>query len=77
MLDSVKEYLIPKTFSVLVYISSIIHLLCGLAFTGIVIALNENEADSTLAYKTQVDKTCYSRYQDIYDSPLPFISLQY
>ena len=81
MIDSVKEYLIPKTFSVLAYVSSIIHLLCGLAFMGIVIALKEGEAakftcnvaaDSTAAYKTQVDKTCYSRYQQKFNSQLPF-----
>jgi hypothetical protein len=28
--------------------------------------------ESTLIYKTQVDKACYSRYQQNYNSPLPF-----
>ena len=48
---------------------------------GIVIALKTEEAgkftcyvapESTLIYKTQVDKACYSRYQQNYNSPLPF-----
>ena len=52
-----------------------------LVFTGIVIALKESEAgrftcnlasESTATYKTQVDKECYSRYQQNYNSPLPF-----
>ncbi|CAB4025905.1 NACHT, LRR and PYD domains-containing 14-like, partial [Paramuricea clavata] len=47
----------------------------------IVVALKEAEIgkftcyvapESTLIYKTQVDKACYSRYQQNYNSPLPF-----
>jgi hypothetical protein len=50
-------------------------------YTGIVIAFKEGEAgkftcyvspESTLIYKTQVDKACYSRYQQNYNYPLPF-----
>jgi uncharacterized membrane protein len=71
----------PKTFSILEYVPSINHFLSGLIFTGIVIALKAEEAgkftcyvapESTLIYKTQVDKACYSRYQQNYNSPLPF-----
>ena len=81
MMDAVKDYLTPKTFSIWAYAWSIIHCLCGAVFTGIVIALKEGEAgkftcyvapESTLIYKTQVDKACYSKYQQNYNSPLPF-----
>ena len=81
MIDAVKDYLTPKTFSILVYVCSILHFLCGGVFTGIVIALKAEEAgkftcnvapESTVSYKTQVDKACYSRYQQNYNSPLPF-----
>ena len=81
MMDAVKDYLTPKTFSILAYAYSIIHCLCGVVITGIVIALKAEEAgkftcyvapESTLIYKTQVDKACYSRYQQNYNSPLPF-----
>ena len=81
MLDTVKEHLTPKTFGIVAYICSIIRFLCGLAFTGIAIDLKDKEADkftcyvspkSTIIYKTQVDKACFSRYQQDYNAPLPF-----
>ena len=80
-MDSVKDYLTPKTFGILAYVCSIVHFLCGVVITGIAVDLNKGEADnfncnlgpeSTIAYKTQVDKSCYSRYQQEYNSPLPF-----
>ena len=81
MFDTVKEHLTPKTFGIVAYICSIIRFLCGLAFTGIAIDLKDKEADkftcyvsskSTLIYKTQVDKACFTRYQQAYNAPLPF-----
>ena len=63
------------------HVCSIVHFLCGVVITGIAIDLNKGEADkfncnlgpeTTAAYKTQVDKSCYSRYQQEYNSPLPF-----
>ena len=81
MIDTVKDYLTPKTFGILAYVCSIIHVLCGLVFTGIAIALEEGEAEkftcyvppeSTLIYKTQVDKACFTRYQRHYNAPLRF-----
>ena len=68
MMDSVKDYLTPKTFGILAYVCSIVHFLCGVVITGIAIDLNKGEADKfncnlgpegTAAYKTQVDKSCY------------------
>ena len=81
MFDTVKEHLTPKTFGIVAYICSFIHFLCGLAFAGIAIDLKDKEADkftcyvspkSTLIYKTQVDKACFSRYQQDYNAPLRF-----
>ena len=81
MFDTVKEHLTPKTFGIVAYICSIIRFLFGLAFTGIAIDLKDKEADkftcyispkSTLIYKTQVDKACFSRYQQDYNAPLRF-----
>ena len=81
MMDAVKDYLMPKTFSVLVYTCSIVQILCGVVFTGIAVALREGEAEkftcyvppeSTLIYKTQVSKACFSKYQQHYNAPLQF-----
>ena len=81
MFDTVKEHLAPKTFGFVAYICSFIRFLCGLAFTGIAIDLKDKEADkftcyvlpkSTLIYKTQVDKACFSKYQQDYNAPLRF-----
>ena len=81
MMDAVKEYLTPKTFGILAYVCSIIHVYCGVVFSGIAIALKEGEAEkftcyvppkSTLIYKTQVDKACFLRYQRLYNAPLRF-----
>ena len=81
MMDAVKDYLTPKTFSILVYICSIVQVLCDVVFTAITAALKEGEAEkftcyvppeSTLIYKTQVDKACFSKYQQHYNAPLRF-----
>ena len=80
-MDAVKDYLTPKTFSILVYICSIVQVLCGVVITGITVGLKEKEAEkftcyvppeSTLIYKTQVDKACFSKYQQHYNAPLQF-----
>ena len=81
MMDAVKDYLTPKTFGILAYVCSIVQVLCGVVFTGITVALKEGEAEkftcyvppkSTLIYKTQVSKACFSKYQQHYNAPLPF-----
>ena len=81
MMDSIKDYLTPKTFGILAYVCSIVQVFCGLIFTGITIALKEGEAEkftcyvppkSTLIYKTQVSKACFSKYQQHYNAPLQF-----
>ena len=81
MFDTVKEHLTPKTFGIVAYICSFIRFLFGLAFAGIAIDLKDKEADkltcyvspkSALVYKTQVDKACFSKYQQDYNAPLRF-----
>ena len=42
-MDEVKDYLTPKTFGILSYVSSIVHVLCGVVFTEIAIASKEGE----------------------------------
>ena len=80
-MEAVKEFLAPKTFGTWVYICSIVQVLCGVVFTWITAALKEREAEkftcyvspeSTLIYKTQVDKACFSKYQQHYNAPLQF-----
>ena len=81
MMDAVKDYLTPKTFGILAHVCSIVQVLCGVVFTGITVALKEGEAEkftcyvppkSTLIYKTQVSKACFSKYQQHYNAPLQF-----
>ena len=80
MIDVVKEYLTPKRFGIVAYVCVIVHFLCGLVFTAVTAALRASEigkfscivaAKSTATYKTQVDKACFSRYEQAYNSPLP------
>ena len=79
-MDAVKEYLVPKRFGIVAYVCVIAHLVCGLVFTAVTAALRASEigkfscivaAKSTATYKTQVDKACFLRYEQAYNSPLP------
>jgi GTPase SAR1 family protein len=81
MLDGLKEYVKPKTFSILAYVCSIVQVFYCSIFIPLIVHLKDGELEkftcyvapeSTLIYKTQVDKACYSRYQEKYNSPLPF-----
>ena len=58
----------------------IVHFLCGLVFIAVTTALraSENgkfscslEAESTATYEKQVDQSCFARYDQTYNSPLP------
>ena len=80
MIDAAKDYLTPKSFGWVAYVCVIVHFLCGLAFIGVTSELRKGEfakfgctvdKQSTAAYKTSVEKTCYSRYEQTYNSPLP------
>jgi hypothetical protein len=83
MIDAVKDYLAPKRFGVVAYVCLIVHFLCGLAFTAVTSALRAGEfgkfsctigTKSTAVYKSYVEKTCYSRYEQTYNSPPPLYS---
>ena len=81
MIDAFKDYLVPKRFGIVAYVCVIVHFLCGLVFTAVTAALRASEigkfscvvdAKSTATYtETQVDKACFSRYEQVYNTPLP------
>ena len=80
MIDAVKEYLAPKRFGAFAYVCLIVHFLCGLIFKVVTSALRATEFSkfsctidtaSSSVYKIYVEKTCYSRYEQTYNSPLP------
>ena len=80
MIDAFKDYLTPKRFGIIAYVCVIVHFLCGLVFTVVTAALRASEigkfscivdAKSTATYKTQVDKACFLRYEQVYNTPLP------
>ena len=80
MIDAVKDFLVPKRFGIVSYVCVIALSLCGLLFIAVTTALraSENEKfscsvdkESTATYKKQVDKSCFARYDQTYNSPLP------
>ena len=80
-MDAVKDYFPQKAFGNFPYVCSIVQVFCGVIFTGIAIDVKDGEAEkftcyvppeSTLIYKTQVDKACFSKYQQHYNAPLRF-----
>ena len=80
MMDAVNDFLVLKRFGIVAYVCVIVHFLCGLVFIAVTAALraSENgkfscsvEAESTATYKKQVDQSCFARYDQTYNSPLP------
>ena len=80
MIEAVKDFLVPKRFGIVAYVCVIVHFLCGLVFTAVTAALRSSEngkfscsvgAKSTATYKKQVDQSCFARYEQTYNSPLP------
>ena len=80
MIETFKDYLTPKRFGIVAYVCVITHFLCGLVFTAVTGALRASEtekfscivdANRPATYKTQVDKACFSRYKQVYNTPLP------
>ncbi|XP_028410428.1 NACHT, LRR and PYD domains-containing protein 3-like [Dendronephthya gigantea] len=79
-MDGVKEYIISKRFSILSYICVVIHLHCGVIFTAITTSLRLSEmerfncaVDTRYAtHKSYVEKTCFSIYDNEYNSPVKF-----
>ncbi len=78
MIDTLKDYVSPKRFSILAYVCVILHLICGVILTVITTALSQSETekfscavDTTFAtHKTYVEKTCFSIYNDAHNSPV-------
>ena len=71
---AVEDYILPKTFGILAYVCWIIHILCGVVFTGVIIDLKnwvapEFTCDGALESKTQL---YFSTYQQHYNVPLRF-----
>ena len=74
---AIKDFIWLKTFGILAYVCSIVHILCGLVFTGVIIDLKNREAekftcDAALEIKVQVKEVCFSKYQQHYNAPLRF-----
>ena len=74
---AIKDFIWLKTFGILAYVCSIVHILCGLVFTGVIIDLKNREAekftcDGALEIKVQVKEVCFSKYQQHYNAPLRF-----
>ena len=80
MLDTCKEYLTPKRFGIVAYVCVIVHFLCGLAFTVVVVTLRANENgkfscsysdEASITYQKKVDQACLARYDQANNSPVP------
>ena len=80
MIDAFKDLIVPKRFGIVAYVCVIVHFLCGLVFSAVTAALRASEvgkfscivdAKSTATYKTQVDRACFLRYEQVYNTPLP------
>ena len=81
--DAVKDYLSRKRFGIVGYLCVIVHFLCGFVFAVYTGVLSESEkakfscsvdAKSTNVHKKQVDQSCFTRYDQAYNSPLPLYS---
>ncbi|CAB4008007.1 NACHT, LRR and PYD domains-containing 14-like [Paramuricea clavata] len=80
MMDTIKDYVFPKRFSILAYVCVIIHFHCGVILAAIATALRFGEeekfscaVDTKFAtHKIYVEKTCFSIYDDAYNSPVRF-----
>ena len=78
MMDSVKDFVSPKRFSIWSYICVILHSICGVILIGITANLKQGETekfscavDTTFAtHKTNVEETCFSIYNDVYNPPV-------
>ena len=82
--DAVKEYLFRKGFGFVGYSCLIVHLLCGLGLTVYIAVLRLSDSESgtfsctvdakksNTVHKKQVDQSCFTKYDQAYNSPLPF-----
>ena len=78
MMDGIKDFISPKRFSISSYICVILHSICGVILIATTTALRLGETekfncavDTTFAtHKTYVEKTCFSIYNDVYNTPV-------
>ena len=76
MMDSIKDYLPPKRFSTLAYVCVILHLMCGAILIAITMDSKSDDMEkfscavntTFVTHKTYVEKTCFSNYNDVYNS---------
>ena len=80
MIDTIKDYVSPKRFSILAYVCVIIHFHCGIILIAITTALRLGETEMFSCavdtkfptHKTYAEKTCLSIYNNAYNSPVRF-----
>ena len=80
MVDAVKEYLAWNTFGTVAYVCVIVHLLLGSVLIAVTVGIRGSENGKfscavdpkrSATYKKQVDQSCFSRYDQTYNSPVP------
>ena len=80
IIDAVKEYLVRKGFGTAGYLCVICYILCGSAliiYTGFLAGFEKEnfscqvDDNSTTVHKKQVDQSCFTKYHQAYNSPLP------
>ena len=80
MIDAIKEYLAWNTFGTVAYVCVIVHLLLGSVLIAVTIGIRGSEngrfscavdPKSTATEKKQIDQSCFSKYDQTYNSPVP------
>ena len=77
--DTLKEYLVSKTFGSVGYAFAILHFICLLVLTGITVAFKAKDDDKfscsvdsqSTTYQKEVNQACLKRYDQVYNSPIP------
>ena len=73
MITVMRDYLTPHMFSNWAYVWSILHFFCATIFSSIALDLKKEGSEKFICHLSrQVDDLCFSRYQQSYDSPVPF-----
>ena len=80
MIDAIKEYLAWNTFGTVAYVCVTVHLLLGSVLIAVTVGIRGSEngrfsctvdPKSTATAKKQIDQSCLSGYDQIYNSPVP------
>ncbi|XP_028399244.1 nucleotide-binding oligomerization domain-containing protein 1-like, partial [Dendronephthya gigantea] len=87
--DAVPAWLAPRKFSYVAYVCIFLHIAAGVAIASATAALRESETqkfdcfydvETLKTSKTQVERSCFLKYDKVYNSPLPlyqFVSLSF